>query len=69
MASQVFGCDDLREKILSYIPRYCGECKKKLGYMKYDNVKLYMDINWRRNECIKMKGCCNWCYYYVYEYQ
>mgnify|MGYP001190735892 FL=1 len=69
MASKVFGCDDLRKEILSYIPKYCGECKGRMGNINFPKgIKQYRNYIWRINECKHMKGYCNWCYYYVYEY-
>ena len=69
MASKVFGCDDLRRNILSYIPKRCGSCKVAMGNVFYEkNCKYYRDYTWRKNECIQLKGYCNWCYYYVFEY-
>ncbi len=69
MASKVFGCEDLRKEILSYIPKRCKECKKKMGNINYPrSYKLYQDYIWRSNECKCLRGYCNWCYYYVYEY-
>ena len=42
MASKVFGCDHLRREILSYIPKRCKECKKKMGNINYPrSYKLY----------------------------
>lgn len=69
MAARVFGCDDLRREIMSYIPKRCKECKGKMGNIKYNHkCKIYKDYTWRVNECEALKGYCNWCYYYVYEY-
>ena len=69
MASKVFGCEDLRREILSYIPKRCKQCKQTMGNIKYDvSRKLYRDYSWRVNECDKLEGFCNWCYYYVFEY-
>ena len=68
-ANKVFDSDDLRRKIFSYLPKYCKQCKCKMGNIKYPNsYKLYFDRTWRKNECKPIKGYCNWCYYYVYEY-
>ena len=30
--------------------------------------KKYLDYSWRRSENEYMKNYCNWCYYYVFEY-
>ncbi len=69
MASKVFGCDDLRKEILSYIPKYCGQCKRKMGNSIYPKgIKQYRIYSWRMNECERMEGYCNWCYYYVFGY-
>ena len=69
MASKVFGCDDLRKEILNYIPKYCGHCKTRMGNINYPkSCKEYNNYIWRKNECKKLKGYCNWCYYYVFEY-
>ena len=67
--NKVFGCDDMRREILSYLPKYCIQCKSRMGNINYPNsYKLCFDRIWRKNECKRMKGYCNWCYYYVYEY-
>ena len=68
-ANKVFGCDELRGEILSYLPRYCLQCKNRMGNINYPHsYKLYHDSIWKRNECKRLKGYCNWCYYYVFEY-
>jgi hypothetical protein len=68
-ANKVFGCDDLRRKILSFLPKYCLHCRCRMGNINFPiSYKPYYNIIWRKNECKKCKGYCNWCYYYVYEY-
>jgi len=79
VASKVFGCDDLRMIILSYIPKRCKSCHKKMNTkpLKLSNLKIskkgkllgYLNYNWRESECAFLKGYCNWCYYYVFEYR
>ena len=70
---KVFGCDDTRKKILSYIPIRCKSCHQKMAFNKNYEETAYIgghrDYEWRGSECIKLKGYCNWCYYYVFEYR
>lgn len=70
MASNaVFGSDDLRKEILSYFPNRCLECKTILINKIYcNNNKYYRDYVWKRTKNLKIPKVCNWCYYYVYEY-
>lgn len=64
----VFSCKEMRNNIFNYIPKRCKSCsnilsnKKIPGYPKYHN-----SIKWCRSES-KIKHYCNWCYYYVFEY-
>lgn len=67
-ANKVFGCDDLRKEILSYLPRRCLHCHKKMNNMYMNSNKYYRLDDWRISECGKMKNYCNWCVYYVFEY-
>ena len=74
VANKVFGCDDLRMNILSYIPKRCKSCHQKMDIEppKFrDTAYLggYLNYEWRKCECTKLKGYCNWCYYYVFEYR
>lgn len=71
--NKVFGCDELRRTILSYIPKRCKSCHQKIS-VKYNQIDMksicnYNNYKWRELECIKFKGYCNWCYYYVFEYR
>lgn len=67
-AHVVFGCDDLRGEILSYIPKRCKECKQKMRNKVYNhNKKLYNDYKWKNTRNKKMPNYCNWCVYYVFE--
>ena len=69
MASKVFECEDLRREILSYFPKRCFECKNILLNNVYsDNNRYYRDYVWKRTKNKNMPTVCNWCYYYVYEY-
>jgi hypothetical protein len=69
MASKVFECEDLRREILSYFPNRCFECKNILLNKLYsDNNRYYKDYAWKHTKNKKMPKVCNWCYYYVYEY-
>ena len=69
MASKVFECDDLRSEILSYFPIRCFECKNILLNKLYsENNLYYKDYVWKRTKNKNMPKVCNWCYYYVYEY-
>ena len=69
MASKVFGCDDLRKEILSYFPKYCKQCTRKMGKINYPkSYRLDHDTIWLTNENKCLKGYCNWCYYYAFEY-
>ena len=65
---KVFGCQDLRKEILSYFPKRCLQCKKKMRNDKDMYPKFYWKKEWCDNENMKMKGYCNWCYFYVFEY-
>jgi hypothetical protein len=70
---KVFGCSDTRSQILSYLPKRCKSChqaikvscKNSNGFL---HIKKYRNYEWRRTECQKMKHYCNWCYFYVFEY-
>ena len=70
---KVFNCDDLRKEILSYIPTRCKSCHQKMNLNKIYKETAYLggyrNYKWRRSECFKLKGYCNWCYYYVFEYR
>ena len=69
MAARVFGCDDLRREIMSYFPDRCFQCKNILLNKLYsDNNRYYRDYVWKHTKNKKMPKVCNWCYYYVYEY-
>ena len=70
----VFGCDDLRRNIFSYIPKRCKCCHQKINteppkYKDTAYIGGYKNHEWRKAECAKLKGYCNWCYYYVFEYR
>ena len=67
-AGKVFGCDDLRGEILSYLQRRCLHCHKKMNKKYRNSYKYYWLDNWKRSESGKMKNYCNWCVYYVFEY-
>ena len=72
--NRVFGCDDLRRNILSYIPKRCKSCHQQMNtkpphFQATVYTGGYLDYEWRRAECVFMKGYCNWCYYYVFEYR
>lgn len=68
MASKVFGCEDLRKEILSYFPERCEHCKKKMNNLYINSYKYYWKNDWKNSKNYKMKKYCNWCYYYVFEY-
>lgn len=69
----VFQCDDLRKKILSFIPKRCKSCHQKLkfnnNWNEYSYMGGYRNYEWRESECKLLKNYCNWCYYYVFEYR
>ena len=66
-ANKVFGCDDLRKKILTYIPNRCIECGNIMFLKKYShNNKLYNDDVWKKTRNKKFRNHCNWCVYYVF---
>ena len=71
MASKVFGCSDLRKKILSYFPIRCKCCNNPIYFKKSikSNILDYKNRTWRRNRHEVMTDHCNWCYYYIYEYR
>ena len=68
-AKLVFGCDDLRKNILSFLPKRCLYCHNKITNNKTSYPKYYKDKEWCYSENIKLSNCCNWCYFYVFEYQ
>ena len=68
-ASKVFGCNDLRKEILSFFPKRCLHCHKKMNKTYKDsNVKYYWKEDWSKSENVMMPGYCNWCVFYVFEY-
>ena len=69
-ANRVFGCNDLRKHILSFIPKRCKQCHSKMNNNKFkENCNYYWKREWTQAECKKMPNYCNWCYYYVFEYE
>jgi hypothetical protein len=70
---QVFQNDDLRRHILSFVvAKRCLSCHKILKSDKKIDIISYKDYQnneWRSNRNVYMTNVCNWCYYYVYEYQ
>ena len=66
---KVFECDDLRKKILTYIPKRCRSCHTIMKAKLNTNILHYRNYAWRAAECTKMDNYCNWCYYYVFEYR
>lgn len=68
----VFGCKELRGKILSYIPIRCNICNVS---MKINNKftfnqnfhaispPYWWSTAWNISQCIKSKKYCNKCYY------
>lgn len=68
-AQKVFDCSDLRKKILSFFPKRCLQCHIKMNNNNPSYPKFYNIPEWQRSENQKMKGYCNWCYFYVFEYE
>ena len=66
---KVFECQDLRKHILSFFPKRCSQCHNEMNNNKSSYPKYYWDQEWSRGENEKMKGYCNWCYFYVFEYE
>ena len=66
---RVFACDDLRKYILTFlINKRCNCCHNvMLGHNAA--LKLYNDPSWCKAENKRDKRFCNWCYYYVFEYE
>ncbi len=70
-SQKVFDCQDLVKKIFEFsYPSRCMECHQALNYnVEKINYKKYWDNNWKRTKCSKYSGnICNWCYYYVWEW-
>lgn len=66
---RVFGCDDLRGEIMSFFPKRCFHCHRRMNNLyKNCNKKLYRNDDWRRSENGRMLNYCNWCVCYVFEY-
>ena len=70
---KVFACNDTRSSILSYLPKRCKSCHQimKVACKKpndFLHIKKYKSYEWRRTESHKIKHYCNWCYFYVFEY-
>jgi hypothetical protein len=72
--NKVFGSDDLRKYILSFIVQdRCMSCHQPvIENCNNINYKKYWCNDWKRMKCNKFKfgnyHVCNWCYYYVWEY-
>ena len=66
--NKVFGCDDLRKEILSFFPKRCKHCHKKMNNLYKKSHKYYWKEDWKKSENGKMHGYCNWCVCYVFEY-
>ncbi len=68
-AERVFGCDDLRGEIMSFFPKRCLHCHRRMNNLYKDcNKKFYRNDDWRRSENGRMEGYCNWCVCYIFEY-
>jgi len=71
--NKVFGCRDIRSCIFEYLPKRCKSCKQQMSinnnWREFDYMSEYKNYDWRKSECPKLKGYCNWCYYYVFEYR
>ena len=70
---KVFCCDDIRKHILSFLPVRCKSCHNIMKIVCKNkpnslHIKRYRNYEWRVSECVKLKNYCNWCYYYVFEY-
>jgi hypothetical protein len=66
---RVFGCDDLRGEIMSFFPKRCLHCRRRMNNLyKNCNKKFYRNDDWRRSENGRMLNYCNWCVCYVFEY-
>ena len=68
MSVNVFDIEDIRKEIFSYLPKKCYSCNHKMNGISKIKYKKYLDYSWRRSENEYMKNYCNWCYYYVFEY-
>ena len=72
-ASKVFGCDDLRRKILSYFPKRCNRCKKKMKENTHPSPDILAEYcftppffwfyNWNDTQNHIKKEFCNLCFY------
>ena len=49
-ANKVFGCDDLRKEILSYLPRRCLHCHKKMNNMYMNSYIYYWRDDLKKSE-------------------
>ena len=67
-ANIVFGCDELRKEILSYIPVRCESCHNKMDIKTKFKHKYYWKEEYRRSRNVINKKYCNWCWHYVFEY-
>ena len=68
---KVFDCQDLVKNIFEFAyPSRCMSCHQPLNYNgEKITYKKYWDNNWKRTKCSKYSGnVCNWCYYYVWEW-
>ena len=68
----VFGNNDLRREILSFLPKRCGSCHTKLiiinNHETFPSYKKYWCSKWKQTENKYTKHFCNWCCYYVFEH-
>lgn len=74
-SNKVFQCSDLRSHILSFIVnKRCMSCHQPVLEINKNNnnIKKYWSYKWQKTQCNKFKLgryiVCNWCYYYVWEY-
>lgn len=69
MSARVFGCDDLRRHILSFLVHdRCMECHQPMSACTAQKTKQYQNIYWTRARYSTTQRVCNWCYHYVWEY-
>ena len=66
--NKVFGCEHLRKEILSFFPKRCKHCHKKMNNLYKNSHKYYWKEDWKKSENGKMPGYCNWCVCYIFEY-
>ena len=65
---KVFECQDLRKHILSFFPKRCLHCHKKMNNLYKNSYKYCWKEDRTKSENIMMPGYCNWCVYYIFEY-